>query len=85
MENLKLMELRQIHRSILVNHRCPASPYPGPRHHPDIAGNLDEHHGDSPTGRRPTSLLIGYAPVEMLHREGIAYRPVGTCLEPLRP
>lgn len=58
---------------------------PGARHHPDIAGILGEHYGNSPSRSGPTSLLIGNATVEMLHGERLAERAMGTCVDPLSP
>jgi hypothetical protein len=55
------------------------------RHHPNVARILAKHHRDSPSRRRPTSLLIGQSAVQMLHGEGPAHRLARGCVDPLPP
>jgi hypothetical protein len=71
-------------RALLAVERT-ASPRAGPRHHPNAARTLLEHHRNSPTRRGPTSLRVGRAPMKMLDREGFPFRLVRACVDPLAP
>src|ERR1700722_14880553 len=57
----------------------------GACHGPDIACLLGEPKADPIAIRRPTSLLIGQASVQMFRGEGLAHRLVRAGIDPLPP